>query len=83
MEVILGMLFLALSNTDIKFTELVKLTGRPYTIAETLPTIKRFELIDKQEFAKAALDENFEIFVVHITALEVLTAMSIHSPRAF
>ena len=82
MEVILGMPFLALSNADIQFAE-KELTWRFYTVAEALPTTKRVKLIDKKKFAKAALDEQSETFMVHIAALEApLAGMAIHSLRA-
>ena len=75
------MLFLALSNADIQFAK-KELTWRSYTAAEALPTTKRVELIDKKEFAKAALDEESETFVLHIAALEALLAgMAIHLSR--
>ena len=32
---------------------------------KTLPTTSQVELIDKKEFAKAALDKNLETFVVY------------------
>ncbi len=38
MEVVLGMLFLSLSNANVEFAELGKLTWRTYTAAEALPT---------------------------------------------
>ena len=73
--------FLTLSNSDIQFAE-KKLTWRSYTAAEALPTTKRVELINKKEFAKAALDEESETFVVHVAALEApLAGMAIHSSR--
>ncbi len=81
MEVVLGMLFLSLSNADVEFAELGKLTWRFYTAAEALPTTSRVELIDKREFAKAALDENSETFVIHVSALDVAEP-SIHLSRA-
>ncbi len=82
MEVVLGMLFLSLSNADFQFGA-GELTWRSYTIAEALPIAKRVELIDKYEFAKAALGENSETFVVHFAALEApKPAMLIHSSRA-
>ncbi len=81
MEVVLGMLFLSLSNTDVKFAELEKLIWRSYIVAEALPITSRVELIDKKEFAKAALDENSETFVVHVAAIELPTAMLIHPSR--
>ncbi len=69
-EVVLGMPFLSLSNVNVEFAELGKLTWRTYIVAEALPTTSRVELINKREFAKAALDENSETFVVHVSALE-------------
>ncbi len=56
MEVVLEMPFLSFSNTDVKFMELEKLTWRSYTTANILPTTIWVELIDKKEFANAALD---------------------------
>ncbi len=80
-EVILKMLFLTLSNANFQFgTE--KLIWRSYTAAETLPTTSWVKFIDKREFAKAALDKNFETFVPHIAALENPTAMPIHPSGA-
>ena len=54
-EVVLGMPFLALSNADIQF-DTESFTWRSYSAAEALPTTRRIELINKHEFAKAALD---------------------------
>ena len=73
-EIVLGMSFLTLSNADVWFVE-KKLTWRSYTTAEALPTIKRVELINKKEFAKAALDENSETFVVHVAFLSLVSGI--------
>ncbi len=81
MEVVLGILFLSLSNADVEFAELRKLTWRLYTVAEALPTTRLVELIDKREFVKAALDGNSSIFMVYVVALELPTAMPIHPSR--
>ena len=62
--------FLTLSNADVQFVE-KELTWRTYTTTEALLTTKRVELIDKKEFAKAALDENSETFVVHVASLNM------------
>ncbi len=78
MEVVLGMPFL---SADIEFAELGKLTWRSHTAAEVLPTTSRVEFIDKREFAKAALDENLETFVVHVSALDI-AELSIHPSQA-
>ena len=64
-EVVLGILFLTLSNVDVQFIE-KELTWRFYTIAKALPTTKRVKLINKKEFAKVALDEKSETFVVYV-----------------
>ncbi len=80
MEMVLRMPFLALSNADFQFGA-EKLTWRFYIAAEALPTTSRVELIDKREFAKATLDENSKIFVVHVSALDV-AELSIYPSRA-
>ncbi len=82
MEVFLKMPFLSFNNADVEFAELGKLTWRSYTVAEALPTTSRVELINKREFVKAALDRSSKTFVVHVTALEILTVMPIHPSRA-
>ena len=79
-DVVLGMSFLSLSNTDIQF-DTWNLTWRIYSTIEALPTTRQVELIDKHEFARAALNENFEIFVVHGAAQEALE-LAIHPSRA-
>ena len=48
-----------------------------------LPTTKQVELINKKEFAKAALDAESETFVVHVAALEApLAGMPIYPSHA-
>ena len=47
--------------------------------------MKRVEFIDKKEFAKKALDEESETFVVYVSALETLLGsaeMTIHPAQA-
>ncbi len=77
-KMILGMPFLALSNADFQFSA-EELTWRTYSITEALPTTSRVDLINRREFAKAALDESSETLVVHVATLE---AMTIHPFRA-
>ncbi len=74
--------FLALSNANFQFG-VEELIWRSYTVAEALPTTSRVELIDKREFVKAILDGNSETFVVHVSTLEISTAMPIHLSRVF
>ena len=78
MEVVLGMPFLTLSNADVQFAE-KELTWRTYTTEKALPTTRRVEIIDRKKFAKTALDENVEAFVVHVSSLGL--RMTIHPAR--
>lgn len=70
-EVILGILFLALNNTVFRFGA-KKLTLRTYTIAKTLPITSLLELINERKFAKAALNKNSETFVMYVSVLDVV-----------
>lgn len=58
------------SNADIQFAE-KEFIWRSYTIAKALSTTKWIKLINKKEFAKAALDAESKTFVVHVKELEV------------
>ena len=78
-KVVLQIPFLTFSNANIQFAQ-KELTWRSYTTAEALPTTKRVEIIDRKEFAKAALDKHVEAFVVHVTSLS-LNSMSIYPAR--
>ena len=73
-EVVLDMLFLTFSNTDVRFVE-KELIWRSYTTTEALPTTKRVELINKNEFAKVVLDENSETFVVYIVSFNFVSGI--------
>ena len=74
--------FLTFSNADIQFAE-KELTWRSYTAAKALPTTKWVKLINKKKFAKAALDEESETFVVHVAILEApLVGIAIHLSQA-
>ena len=80
MEIVLGMHFLTLSNSDIQFdTECY--TWKSYITAKALPTSRRVKLINNHNFAKAALGENSKTFVVYVAALEVLDP-AIHPSQA-
>ena len=80
LEVVLGMPFLTLSKADVRFAER-ELVGRTYTAAKALPTTRRVEIINKREFAAAALNTDDETFVVHVAALAEPTTMLIHPSR--
>ena len=70
---------MTLSNADVQFAE-KKFTWRSYTTAKALPTTKWVKLINKKKFAKTALDENFETFVVHVASLNII--LGIHPDKA-
>ncbi len=74
---VLEMPFLALNNADFQFGA-EKLIWRSYTLAKALPITSWVKLTDKKEFAKVALDENSETFVMHVAILETIT---IHPSR--
>ena len=78
MEVILGMLFLTLSNVDIRFAK-KELVWRTYSAEEALPTTRRGEIIDKKEFAATALNKEDETFVVYMAALSM--GSNVHPSR--
>ena len=78
-EVILGMLFLKISNVDIAFGEGM-LTWKSYTTNKVLSTTKRVRLVDPKEFVIAALDVDSETFVVHM-AIREREKMLVHSER--
>ena len=74
MGVMLKILFLTLSDANVQFRE-KELEWRSYTTIETLPTIKKVELIDKREFLFVALDENTKRFVIYIANLSAAPTM--------
>ena len=81
-EVVLGMPFLTLSSADVDFSGR-ELRWRTYTTEEVLPTTRRVELVDKREFAAAALDPEHETYVVHVASLSStsLASLNVHTFR--
>lgn len=79
-KVVPKMPFFSFNNIDVEFAKLKKLIWRTYIAAQALPTTSWVKLNNKSEFAKVAIDKNFEIFVVYNATLK---AMLIHSFRAF
>ena len=68
-EMVLGMLFLKISNANITFGEKT-LTWKSYTTNEALPTTKQVQLVNPKEFVIAALDADSKTFVVHVAIRE-------------
>ena len=64
-EVVLGMPFLTFSGADVDFLGR-ELRWRTYSTEEALPTTRPVELVGKKEFAAAALDPEYETYVVHV-----------------
>ena len=69
--------FLTLSKADVRFAER-ELVWRTYITAKALPTTRRVEIIDKKEFAAAALNADDKTFVMHIAALAEPMTMPIY-----
>ena len=68
-EVILKMLFLKLSNTNMSFDKKT-LMWRTYTINKALSTTKQVQIIDKKDFVIVALNINSETFVIYVAIQE-------------
>ena len=64
-KVILGMLFLKISNADVSFGK-GTFTWKIYTTNEALPTTERVQIVDPKEFVIAALNVDSEMFVVYV-----------------
>ena len=67
-KVVLGMLFLILSDADVDFSGW-ELWWRTYTTEEAFSTIRCVELVRKKEFAAAVLNPKHKTYVVHIPPL--------------
>ncbi len=52
-----------------------------YTTGDVLPTIRQVALIEKKEFAAAALDPEQKAFVVHVAAFSVDSGDEVHPLR--
>lgn len=79
MNVFFKMRIMAFNNKIIQFTTKC-FTWKTYSTAEILAIARQLEFIDKYKFAKAALDKNFEKFVMYITDLKILE-LAIHLAR--
>ena len=78
-EIILGMLFLKISNADVSFDK-GTLTWKTYTTNKALPITKQVQIIDPKEFVIAALDIDSKTFVVHV-AIWKQEEMPVHSKK--
>ena len=78
-EVVLEMLLLKISNTDIAFSK-GTLTWKSYINKKALPNTKRVQLVDPKKFVIAALDANSETFVLHVVVQEQ-EEMALHPDR--
>ena len=68
LEVVFQMLFYTLSDADIDVLGR-KLQWKTYITKETFPTTRRVKLVEKKEFATAALDLKHETFVIYVASL--------------
>ncbi len=79
-DIVLEISFLTMSNADIDF-QTQDLQWRSYTIKNVLPTTKQVELIGKKEFTAAALDPEYEAFIVHVAALSIDLGDEMHPSK--
>ena len=68
-EVVLEMLFLKISNTDVAFGERT-LTRKSYTTNKALSTTEQVQLVNLKEFVIAALNADSKTFVMHVAICE-------------
>ena len=80
MKLVFGNFFLIVSNVNIQFAE-KELISRTYTTAKVLFTNQKIELINKEDFAQAALDANIKAFVLHVSSLSLRLKIIIHLAR--
>ena len=78
-EMILGMLFLKLSNADMLFGKKI-LMQKTYTTNKALSTIEQVQIINKKDFVIAILDTNSKTFVMHV-AIREREEMLVHSKK--
>ena len=64
-KIVFGMPFLTLSGADVNFLD-QKLRWKTYTTEKTLLTTRYVELVGKKEFAAAALDPEYETYIVYV-----------------
>ena len=64
-EIVLGMPFLTLSSADVDFLGR-ELRWRTHSTEKAFPTTRRVELVSKKEFTAAALDPEYETYIVHV-----------------
>ena len=70
--------FFILSNVDVQFAK-KELNWRTSTIEKALLTTQQVKIFNQKKFAKVALDENVEAFMMHVSSLGL--KMSIYPAR--
>ena len=78
-EIILEMLFLKISNTDVSFDKKI-LTWKTYITNKTLPITKQVQIINKKDFVIVTLDADNKTFMMHVTIWE-WEGMLVYSER--
>lgn len=71
------MLFLIFSNANLRFAK-KELIWTAYSATKALLTIQKLEIIGKNEFVTAALDEKDKNFVLHKAATNIKTALNVN-----
>ena len=75
LEIVLGVFFLILSDADVDFLER-ELWWRTYTIKKALSTTRRIKLIGRKKFVAAALNLEYETYIVHVRLVSSVTSPS-------
>ena len=69
--------FFIFSNADVQFNKR-EFIWILYITAKIFLTTQKVKLIDREDFAKAELDENIKTFMVHISFLSMGSKMKIY-----
>ena len=76
-DIVLRILFLTMSNTDIDF-EAWDLQWRSYATEDVRLIIRQVELIGKKKFAAIAFDPEHKAFIVNVATLSIDSGDEMH-----
>lgn len=77
-KIVFGMPSLPITNSNSEF-HTNKFIQKLYTFVKAQPIVKVVEIINRLKFAKAVLDKNTDIFLIHVTIVENESVILIHS----
>ncbi len=79
-DVVLGMPFLSMSNTNVDF-KARDLQWNTYITRNILPTTRQVELIKKKEIVLVTPDPKYKVFIVYVAVLNIDLGDKVHPTR--